>query len=87
MTITLQSLQSAHVWTLTGKADEFILKQPLPAGSYQIVIQNQGLVPQLIDLVQTNNYTLAPFPITINQLQNKNVSLIYFFEWLNMKPS
>ncbi|CAK1241159.1 PMT family glycosyltransferase ArnT/Agl22 [Fructobacillus evanidus] len=87
MTVTLQNLQSGQVWALTEKADEFILNQPLPAGSYQIVIQNQGLVPQLIDLVQTNNYTLAPFPVTINQVQNKNASLIYLFEWLNTKSS
>lgn len=87
MIVTLQNLQTGQVWALTEKADEFILKQPLPAGSYQIVIQNQGLVPQLIDLVQTNNYALAPFPVTINQVQNKNASLIYLFEWLNTKPS
>ncbi|GAP00546.1 hypothetical protein FFIC_285650 [Fructobacillus ficulneus] len=77
VTANLVDNQGNEVSRLTYSDGDYTSKEKIQPGSYRLVLTNQSSQNQLVDVVQTYNYQLSPYPLAINGTEYKDASLIF----------
>ncbi|MBM7616993.1 hypothetical protein JOC36_000542 [Weissella uvarum] len=75
----LINTQTHMTYQLTSQpnTNSHVYKGLLPAGSYEIRVTNSSAENENLDIIKTQNYRLAPYPLYFNNHQQKFASLIY----------
>ncbi|KJU73932.1 hypothetical protein AH70_09715 [Pediococcus damnosus LMG 28219] len=79
LTGTLVSLNNQKRYTFKRTKTYFIVHGKFKRGTYQIVLNNFNRKAQKLQIVQTQSYRLAPYPLRIKDTQHAYASLIYTF--------
>lgn len=71
--------------TLRRRADCFIFRRPLPAGTYRVQIENRTGADQPVDVTRVSHYRLAPRPLVKDGRVQSHATLIYDAIWRTSK--
>lgn len=77
MQVYLKNRDNGKQYQLTAAGGSYHIWHDFEPGHYQIIIKNNTQQKQNIDIVKTNNYQLARYPLVIDGQQNKTASLVY----------
>jgi hypothetical protein len=75
--VTLENLNSHRNYLLQYHGDVYRWTHSLPQGKYDIVVKNTSTTPQRVDVVRTQHYRLANYPLIVNGHVHVNDSFVY----------
>ena len=77
MMVTLTSLSTGKVCKLKPAAAVYKLETNIAAGHYRITAKNTSGIGQQVDVVNTQRYQLAEYPLVVNGVKNATASFVY----------
>ena len=77
MKVTLTSLSTGKVYKLKPAAAVYKLETNIAAGHYRITAKNTSGIGQQVDVVNTQRYQLAEYPLVVNGVKNATASFVY----------
>ena len=77
MKVTLTSLSTGQVYKLKPDAAVYKLETNIAAGHYRITAKNTSGIGQQVDVVNTQRYQLAEYPLVVNGVKNATASFVY----------
>ncbi|MFT8411964.1 MAG: hypothetical protein ABF743_11755 [Schleiferilactobacillus perolens] len=75
--VTLENLSDHRIYLLQYHGDVYRWIHSLPQGQYDIVVKNTSSIPQRVDVVRTQHYQLAYYPLIINGHVHTDDSFVY----------
>lgn len=77
MKVTLTSPSTGKVYKLKPAATVYKLETNIAAGHYRITAKNTSGIGQQVDVVNTQRYQLAEYPLVVNGVKNATASFVY----------